>query len=101
MPTLARETALTILAQNSHIQGDPAKPEYRGGGTDGLHQDAGWDQVKGTPEPQDHNNVTPPWSSLSTNTPAVACLVSTMSPTQEKIRSLKVIAMAISSRRLA
>ena len=66
------------------IQPDPVKPEYTEDELKDPTKTPDGTPVEGTPEPQDHNNVTPPPEQPSTNTSGGP--VSTMSPMREKIR---------------
>ena len=50
------------------IQGDPAKPEYTEEELKDPTKTPDGTPVEGTPEPQDHDNVTPPPEQPSTNT---------------------------------
>ena len=50
------------------IQGDPVKPEYTEDELKDPTKTPDGTPVEGTPEPQDHNNVTPPPEQPSTNT---------------------------------
>ena len=53
---------------NETIQPDPVKPEYTEDELKDPTKTPDGTPVEGTPEPQDHNNVTPPPEQPSTNT---------------------------------
>lgn len=82
------------------IQPDPVKPEYTEDELKDPTKTPDGTPVEGTPEPQDHNNVTPPLNSPPP-TPVAACLVSIMFPTQAQIKVEVSIVMEISILRLA
>ena len=54
--------------QEQTIQGDSVKPEYTEEELKDPTKTPDGTPVEGTPEPQDHNNVTPPPEQPSTNT---------------------------------
>ncbi len=79
------ENGADFTGTEQTIQGDSVKPEYTEEELKDPTKTPDGTPVEGTPEPQDHNNVTPPLNS-PLPTPAAACLVSIMSPMQGKIR---------------
>ena len=67
VPTPMMETALIYRHRADHSAG-PVKPEYTEDELKDPTKTPDGTPVEGTPEPQDHNNVTPPPEQPSTNT---------------------------------
>ena len=100
VPTPMMETALILPAQSRPFSRTRSKPEYTEDELKDPTKTPDGTPVEGTPEPQDHNNVTPPLNSPPP-TPVAACLVSIMFPTQAQIKVEVSIVMEISILRLA